>query len=356
MPKLSLKLEEQSSDARSNEVAYLFTIENHGTLAINLKALTPRVPDNVIVVEAKDAFGEALKTRHSRLCSELTLLLQERLLTRSEEARVLFRQRMQELFEVAFREFRQSIAGAYSYVLRIFSGEIQRRVLALAEKFRASSFVIENRADVNIALQTWPVSGSNRNYVDELFDAKVKQLDAIELKLGSEGESDHLLAVEPDSTFSTSYVLRFKRAKLNSRRYNVSFDVTYVEAGVKEEKTDSASATALISPLPSLLSVVTILSGLLGVALKFAVTGAVKLSTTVNVADYFSKMGDELSTNSGVTAVILALVIFNVYEFSNLGAKLKMGIGWRSAMLIGVLSGVLGDRMLEALKTFAGLG
>jgi hypothetical protein len=67
-------------------------------------------------------------------------------------------------------------------------------------------------------------------------------------------------------------------------------------------------------------------------------------------------MGDELSSNSGVTAVILALVIFNVDEVSDLGAKLKMDIGWRGAMLIGVLSGVLGDRMLEALKTFAGLG
>ncbi len=49
-----------------------------------------------------------------------------------------------------------------------------------------------------------------------------------------------------------------------------------------------------------------------------------------------------------------ALVYFNVYEFTAFSERFKMFVGWRSALLIGFLSGLAGDRIPAALKAFVG--
>ncbi len=62
---------------------------------------------------------------------------------------------------------------------------------------------------------------------------------------------------------------------------------------------------------------------------------------------------DAVSMNT-IGGMILALVIFNVYEHTDLGTKVKMGVGWRSALLIGVLAGLFSERLLQALNVFLG--
>ncbi len=52
--------------------------------------------------------------------------------------------------------------------------------------------------------------------------------------------------------------------------------------------------------------------------------------------------------------MVVALVIFNIYEQTEFGARINMGVGWRSALLIGVLAGVFTDRLIAALTVFIG--
>jgi hypothetical protein len=57
---------------------------------------------------------------------------------------------------------------------------------------------------------------------------------------------------------------------------------------------------------------------------------------------------------SVVSAAILALLFFNVYEHTSFGRQLRMNLGWRSALLIGALCGLMQERILTSLKSLLG--
>ena len=52
--------------------------------------------------------------------------------------------------------------------------------------------------------------------------------------------------------------------------------------------------------------------------------------------------------------MITALFFYNVYDSTDVGRKIKVGVGWRSALIIGGLSGLLNDRVVEALRGLLG--
>ena len=57
-----------------------------------------------------------------------------------------------------------------------------------------------------------------------------------------------------------------------------------------------------------------------------------------------------LVSNAGIMALVLALVIFNVFEFTSLAARLTRYVNWRGALFIGVVCGLAGDKVLTALN------
>jgi hypothetical protein len=69
---------------------------------------------------------------------------------------------------------------------------------------------------------------------------------------------------------------------------------------------------------------------------------------------FYADLRNIFNSSPPWVALILALIFFNIYEFTDLGKRFKMMIGWRSALLIGALCGLLGDRILMALKAFVG--
>jgi hypothetical protein len=92
-------------------------------------------------------------------------------------------------------------------------------------------------------------------------------------------------------------------------------------------------------------------ASVLGVILKHAIELS---SSSTHVAATFDNHELTIFGVHTTAAIILALVFFNVYEFTEMGKKLIIGIGWRSALLIGVLCGILGDRILAAVKALLG--
>lgn len=108
--------------------------------------------------------------------------------------------------------------------------------------------------------------------------------------------------------------------------------------------TISAIAGIQISPYPISLSIFTAFSAVLGSVMK---------SSLVLNKDVFMYMREEIASGRIFVGPIVAVVFFNVYEHLSVGKEVsKISVGWRSALLIGVVSGLASDRIIKALNAF----
>jgi hypothetical protein len=57
---------------------------------------------------------------------------------------------------------------------------------------------------------------------------------------------------------------------------------------------------------------------------------------------------------SVISAALTAVLFYNVYESTEVGKKLASGSGWRSALIIGGLSGLLNEKVVAALEGLFG--
>jgi hypothetical protein len=69
-----------------------------------------------------------------------------------------------------------------------------------------------------------------------------------------------------------------------------------------------------------------------------------QLSTLVTLSGY----------EAIVAAMITALFFYNVYDSTEVGRKINVGAGWRSALIIGGLSGLVNERIIAALRSLVG--
>lgn len=344
MANVIFQMEEQLSDLRSNESAYRFTVENRGSKTVLLRTVTPRFAERVTLLEVKDTSERAVRLKHETLCNELTIIVNAFLARRSGESK------------------------EYAKLLRRLDDQDERSI----------GFKIESTRDARTALETWFASLETEHVPEkQLFEAKLTQLERYQDQMEREGPSHAAIAtLAPGSVFATTYVFRFGRGGWDPRKYTVTIEASYNEEGSDIVETGAVSASAVISPPPFLLSIVAIISSVLGAILKTALSvegpataaaepisaGSAKMPVTVGslplsaaVRLVSERLVQEIVTLDTLGGMVLALVIFNIYEHTELGARVTMGVGWRSALLIGVLAGLFTQRLLAALGVFIGV-
>ena len=127
----------------------------------------------------------------------------------------------------------------------------------------------------------------------------------------------------------------------------MSVEAAFREQGKTERPNNIATASVRISPSPLALTSIAMASAVLGLALKhvFPIAG-----TEVGGISWTSIF----PLSELVASLILALVFFNVFEFTDLLKGMRRNLGWRSAMLIGVLCGLGSDRIFAAIKSLIG--
>lgn len=173
------------------------------------------------------------------------------------------------------------------------------------------------------------------------------------------------------SSFATTYVFRFARGFLDPRKYTVVVEASYADEDKADAiETGTVSGSTIVSPPPFLLSIVAVISSILGAVLKAALAtagraasaAAAGLATAIApttpsavAAELGQQLLRDVVTMHTVGGMVIALVVFNIYEHTELGACVKMGVGWRSALLIGVLAGVFTERLLAGLSVFVSI-
>jgi hypothetical protein len=336
-----------TSDARSDEVAYRLKVENLGVQRIRLIEINPRIPEGVDLVEVKDSSAEAAKTRHEKLCSELTQLVEDRLFLTSEE----IRSRIIAIKKEQLKETLQDLKTVMRAYVSMFTGTFQRQIERRQAQRSALNFKVEGAYDAKIAFEKWYNNDAKEADSNaEMFQAKLEQLEQIEKTIGTDTSATAIAVIEPESFFATTYVLRFKRSAINPKKFTFSVEANVADADKPEIFLHSATTSLVITPRPYILSIVSVVSALLGVALKFSFENR----SGQDSQQFFHALGSSLITGPGISAIILALLLFNIYEYTDFGKNIKMGIGWRSALLIGVLCGLFSERIMGALKVLIG--
>lgn len=352
MARVNVELEEQLSDARSNEVAYRVKVENIGASAVSLVSINPQIPDDVELLEVKDSSAQASKTRHEKLCKELTELLRDHVFLTSKEVQ----DRILAIQKRMFKELLSDAATIWRLYYSLLTGQYFRRLERQREARAAVWFRIESTADAAIALRNWfDVPGEGPS-LEILFRAKCEQLELLEREMSTDSSGSAIAVIEPDSFFATTYVLRFPRSSVDARKFSFSVEAGIADAEAEAEadaakvQLHAASVSVTVSPKPYILSLITVVAALLGAVVKFVVENR----ADGGLYSFFGNLGVSLVTAPGISGMVLAFVIFNIYEFLELGDRIRVGVGWRSALLVGVLCGLFSDRMIAALQALIG--
>ena len=83
-------------------------------------------------------------------------------------------------------------------------------------------------------------------------------------------------------------------------------------------------------------------------------TMSVADANTPSLVDQIRAMDFATAGANCLVAVVTAAIVFNIVDFTNLRDKLKSGVSWRGAMLVGFVCGYLNERVLRALQTLLG--
>lgn len=355
MPKLLFKLEEETAtDIRSKEKAYKLTIENVGTKAVDLLSLMPNIPSNVELSEIKNPTFVALKRTHDEICEQLTQILNDYLITQHLEFQQKFVKTVKPLIEQA-TDFG---GGFQNYLIKligkIFSGSLVKSYTDSKKSLRAYTEELENVSQAKGAFNRW-FKDSTEVYQKNIFQSKLEELERIQVSL-RDSKANSLATIEPDSSFSQTYVFKFNRNNLTPKKYNISVDGTYSQGNDNRIYSGSATEYLTISPNPIQLTIIAIIASILGAVLRYYLDPSEGSLFFPISAELFQNALNSTATaqffKNSVIASIISLIFFNIYEYSSVGKNLIMGLSWRSALLIGALCGLFSDKFLAAFKAF----
>jgi hypothetical protein len=360
MSKINITIEEQLTDSRSNEIAYRFAIENNNNVAVQVISIIPRIPEDVKILVVKDPSLQEVSSMQNDICRSLegiaNSFLEEELkkskswYSRDTEITVTTSKEKQDRLKTIVEVLIESINILARLPLKLAfpfaSFEIETTEQKVPDSMRIS---IHNYKEGLEIYNTFLENSEIKESIKKIFYTKLEKLKEIESTL-NHNTTNFLAVIEPDSFFALTYVLRFKRNVTNSKKYNIYFECCYCEAEDNRKLISGASTNLNIAPEPSILTVVSIIGSVFGIILK------VSMKTTYNNAPtkFFDELWNTSISGEPIICAIISLIFFNVYEHTEFSGKLKMNLNWRYALLIGVICGLLGERIIKAFQAFLG--
>jgi len=331
VPHLKLTLDEQGADPRSDRVSYLLTITNDSQSTVAVHRLTPQVRASVRVDRAPDIEWDDTRARVERLNRDLETLVRRRIV---------------------------------HFGSREVPGRVRRR-LRLPRRVGVDdvppdlSPVITGPDDAELARRAYFGDPDDTSLSRVTFDLKARLLERLFEDWKRHEKVPETAPLEPDATFTRVYVMRFPRSFVDPRKFSVGIDVGYTvlspDGGVPTPFVASVSRVQVISPRPWVLSLLatgaSFLGVLLGSAGRFLRTDGAPPPPAFSWPDYLREVR---SAPDLVVAPVLALVLVNVFEHTSLGNRIRMALGWRSAMLVGVFCGLASPRVLATLRSALG--
>ncbi len=349
-----LVVREQDVDPRESQVEYVVSIKNPSTQRIRVMSLRSFAPRGAEVQDVVDTSLTTQRLRLTQIYNDLSQLLGEFLIGSSAEYQEALTRTL-----VSILDTKISTAG---FLKRVLFGSSRLVLIEAARK--AVSSETAWRVDIKTATQA-------RQYYEEclapqqasapalcqLFSAKLAEATDLEPELRT---NIWIADLEPGAVYSRTYVFNCKRRLANPKPYTFSFDCAFQILDAQNEpiRHCTGGITADISPSPSALNLIAVASGVLGAVLKIAIDEADTHGTNATLQITRGLLSTQLNTvatwGTIISAMITALLFFNIYDSTQIGSKLKFGSGWRSALLVGGLSGLATEKVVAALKALLG--
>jgi hypothetical protein len=248
--------------------------------------------------------------------------------------------------ELSLRNFRMMFI--YLFTAKLAASQ-------LVSKIRRMDFPIASSAEAQKIYEEL----KGQNVEDVLISAKIARMKIIERIDSNFWRSEYIAQILPGETFEQVSIVKGKRRLASIATYTIAADVKLgwdgqSSTGKKRyiERILSQSDSFNVTPSPVTLSMFAIVFSFLGAALL----KVEKLKETVSSDIKPHELMELFNANfalSSFMAAVLAVVLYNSIEMTEFKSRVG-SISWRSAMFIGLLCGLLSEKMLKAITTFAG--
>jgi hypothetical protein len=357
-----LVVEPQGVDPRSSQVQFSVRLENPAGSKIRVLALRPLIPPGAEVQQVIDSSLSGTELERKNLHRDLEILVTGVLIESSEE----YRKRISNNMKKTFRDL-LTIRSMFDIYVNLFFKRSVNYIIKYTETHRAWQVDIRN---IPQAKQLYDeILAPREDDLKEvclLYRSKMDSLGYLDEGLSEDASGNRIADVEPGGVFARTYIFSCERNLLNPQIYNFAFDCSYEDETDKgrEQRSLGASVAATVSPKPLVLNLLAMTSALLGAVLKIALdaTRPVAASEQATGGAYpIQTLGDQIASlitlqHCGlfIASMITALFFYNIYDSTDIGKKINVGTGWRSALLIGGLSGLLNERVIAALRGLLG--
>ncbi|WP_420457461.1 hypothetical protein [Rubrivirga sp.] len=342
---------------RARRVSFKLRIENKGEASVHLTRIDPLVGEGI---KAPEAFDLDLFHKQTELDEELrrlTRLHQDYEIVRSGAIRDQITRAYAEMFTEALTTATGAarIGSLPRTLLRLGSGRVGDALSNAVMRAETYLYEVEDVVDARRLLDaSFDEDGGDAAALRQAYERVLRKAERMHAELP---DWSTFATVPPGGAFETHFDVSFGRGLFEPRTRTFSVRTGFVEDTSRETTVAPsfvhASATHTISPDPWMLSVLTVAWAFLGLLL-----GAAMDVATDDASDSPVPTASEVLASVGgaewIAAPLLALIVFNVYENLDLGQRIQLPASWRSALLIGALCGLFGERILESLQVLMG--
>jgi hypothetical protein len=338
MASIETTIDETLVNQRTNQITFKLRVKNSSLDLVKVLSIKPKLPTGAKLVEISDSTIALAKVKQKNLLDDLNGLLKQFLLVTSEEFRDDWISNQREGMKKVL-----SFSGFAKIYYHILFGWMNFESILISE-LKSINYQIDSSKEAKVAFEKWISKSEKHQIIASLFEAKVDQLEELESSM-SQDEKEFIASIQSGESIYLTYIIEFSRGFFDPKMYRFSVDVDHQESNSGVQSSTSFSNVE-ISPKPWCLSVIAMISAALGVFLKNGQEDSFKFDSLLTNSVIHTNM---------ISASIVALIFFNIYEHTSLGKDFKMSLSWRSALLIGALTGIAQDRIIAAFTALLGI-
>jgi hypothetical protein len=344
--KISLEIVIAENDLRARQFACHLSLANHTVDPINLLAINYRLGTGVHMEKTENTSLLDLKQEYDQLRNDIRYIFRVMYISRSERFRIEvtknYLETLRKMFEI------KTIGMLYWYTA---TGKFKKFADQMNLELRRMDFPVTSSESARLILPKLADAGPDAVTITELATAKIDRMHAIEQVDPNFLKPEYVTQIMPGENFEQVFIFKAQRKLSSIASYTAAFDVKLsVDAPGSArpiERILSRSASFNVTPSPITLSIFAVIFSILGTLLNNVGLQSISkrdLLDTLTAGDFLQRL---------FVAAVLAIVLYNSFEMTEFKDKIR-SISWRSAMFIGLLCGLLSDRMLKAITSFVG--